>query len=167
MNVLVFTAPESYEELLALFQGRTDQEVLTIVERTRKCHHPSLAEGNKEKLKVSRRALLKYCVYAKKNGFLCFQTLCELLLQFYCDLALQSPPKTILMNGLVAHLYDMTQQFPAECAEVIKDMLVARQLDLSEELEGRNGRAAFPNLDTVSHRVLSIYPVQCLSYLIF
>ena len=37
---------------MSLMQGRSDEEQLTIVERLRKCHHPSLAEGNKEKLET-------------------------------------------------------------------------------------------------------------------
>ena len=49
----VHLAPETYVELLNTFGDHSEDEQLIIIERLRKCHHPSLAEGNKEKLKVS------------------------------------------------------------------------------------------------------------------
>jgi len=48
----LFVAPESYEDLAELFAGHSDDECLVIIDRLRKCHHPSLAEGNKAKLEV-------------------------------------------------------------------------------------------------------------------
>ncbi|ELT93562.1 hypothetical protein CAPTEDRAFT_227046 [Capitella teleta] len=130
-----FEAPNNYEELLGLFEGHTDEEVVKIVERTRKIHHPSLAEGNKAKLEIMQ----------------------TLLLRFYCDLALQSPPKTQLMNNLVAQLYELTQQFPNESADAVKSLLAARQVELSEEVARRNGRAAMPSLDTLL--LLKLIPI--------
>ena len=49
---LGFLAPETYEELVTILAEHSEEDQLTIVERLRKCHHPSLAEGNKEKLQV-------------------------------------------------------------------------------------------------------------------
>ena len=35
------------------------EDQLTVIERIRKCHHPSLAEGNKQKLEVILHKLHK------------------------------------------------------------------------------------------------------------
>lgn len=47
-----YSAPESYDELLDILEGHNLEDQLTIIARIRKCHHPSLAEGNKDKLEV-------------------------------------------------------------------------------------------------------------------
>lgn len=48
----VLTAPESCEDLKALLSGRPTEEQLLVLERIQKCHHPSLAVGNRAKLEV-------------------------------------------------------------------------------------------------------------------
>lgn len=45
-------APENYEELLELLNDQSDSDHLIIIDRIRKCQHPSLGEGNKQKLEV-------------------------------------------------------------------------------------------------------------------
>ena len=47
-------APASLGELCALLCGHSETDQLTIIDRLRKCHHPSLAEGNKQKMEVGR-----------------------------------------------------------------------------------------------------------------
>lgn len=49
---ITLSAPGSYEELKALLHGHSADEQVVIISRLRKCHHPSLAEGNKDKLEV-------------------------------------------------------------------------------------------------------------------
>lgn len=51
--ILNISAPGSYSELKSLLHGHAADEQSTILSRLRKCHHPSLAEGNKEKLEVT------------------------------------------------------------------------------------------------------------------
>lgn len=53
-SVCVSAAPESSEELKSLLSGKSMEEQLLVVERIQKCHHPSLAVGNKAKLEVCR-----------------------------------------------------------------------------------------------------------------
>ena len=48
----LFSAPKTYDDLLDVLEGHDLEDQLTIIERIRKCHHPSLAEGNKQKLEV-------------------------------------------------------------------------------------------------------------------
>ncbi|XP_054564408.1 nucleolar protein 14 isoform X2 [Eptesicus fuscus] len=47
-----FAAPESSEDLKCLLTGKSVEEQLLVVERIQKCHHPSLAVGNKAKLEL-------------------------------------------------------------------------------------------------------------------
>lgn len=49
---LCLLAPKDYDELLDLLQEHSEKDQLTIITRLRKCHHVSLAEGNKQKLEV-------------------------------------------------------------------------------------------------------------------
>lgn len=51
----VSAVPESSEELRSLLRGRSPEEQLLVIERIQKCHHPSLAAGNKAKLQVGWR----------------------------------------------------------------------------------------------------------------
>ncbi|KAK0416632.1 hypothetical protein QR680_012599 [Steinernema hermaphroditum] len=46
----VFDLPQSYKQLAALLDGHTGHDQGLIIERITKCHHPSLKEGNKQKL---------------------------------------------------------------------------------------------------------------------
>ncbi len=46
-------APKDYAALLHLLEEHSESEQLVILERVQKCHHPSLAEENKDKLKVT------------------------------------------------------------------------------------------------------------------
>lgn len=48
-----FPCPASIEEFEDIIQDLDDSAIPTVVQRIRALHHPSLAEGNKEKLQVS------------------------------------------------------------------------------------------------------------------
>ena len=52
VNFMWFSAPANYDDLLNLLQEHNEKDQLTIITRLRKCHHVSLAEGNKQKLEV-------------------------------------------------------------------------------------------------------------------
>ena len=58
-SVFVYTAPETYSDLVGLLSGHHDIDQVIIVERLRACHHPSLAEGNKDKLEKLFTLLLQ------------------------------------------------------------------------------------------------------------
>ncbi|XP_016112723.1 nucleolar protein 14 [Sinocyclocheilus grahami] len=74
-----FTAPESYSDLKALLQDHGSEQQRLILDRTLKCHHPSLAAGNKAKLQ-------------KLFGF---------LLEYVGDLATQNPPDLRTVSALI------------------------------------------------------------------
>ena len=51
--------PTTYEELKRQLNGHTDDDQLVILDRIQKYNHPSLADGNKDKLQVSVFILYK------------------------------------------------------------------------------------------------------------
>lgn len=61
---LHFSAPKDYDELLDLLQEHSEKDQLTIITRLRKCHHVSLAEGNKQKLEVK---IVNYTQFLSKE----------------------------------------------------------------------------------------------------
>lgn len=122
----MFAAPESSEELKSLLSGKSMEEQLLVVERIQKCHHPSLAVGNKAKLE-------------KLFGF---------LLEYVGDLATDDPPDLRVIDKLVVQLYNLCQMFPKSASESMKFVL----RDAMHEMEGTieaKGRAAFPGLDVL------------------
>ncbi|KAK3095262.1 hypothetical protein FSP39_012329 [Pinctada imbricata] len=122
-----FKAPESYDDLLELLHTHSDDDQMIIIARIRKCHHVSLAEGNREKLEVF---------------FSC-------LLQYYCDLALQLPPKLTLMDKLVPHLYELTQGSPVTAAQSVVDQITERREEFQQICDRKGGRGQYPALDTL------------------
>ncbi|CAK6433343.1 unnamed protein product [Pipistrellus nathusii] len=121
-----FAAPESSEDLRALLTGRSVEEQLLVVERIQKCHHPSLAAGNKAKLE-------------KLFGF---------LLEYVGELAAEDPPDLGVIDRLVVPLYNLCQMFPDAASESMRFVL----RDAMHEMEGTieaKGRAAFPGLDVL------------------
>ncbi|XP_041369005.1 nucleolar protein 14-like [Gigantopelta aegis] len=123
----IFPAPNTYEDLLELLQGHTTTDKLTIIHRVRACHHPSLAEGNKQKLEI----------------------LLRLLVQYFGDECLQEPLELSLLDKLTVHLYELTQQMPAVAAEVLQNQILDRQAEFSQLAERRGRRALVVGLDTL------------------
>ncbi|KAM5339456.1 nucleolar protein 14 isoform 2-T2 [Glossophaga mutica] len=119
-------APESSEDLKSLLSGKSAEQQLLVVERIQKCHHPSLAAGNKAKLE-------------KLFGF---------LLEYVGDLAADDPPDLRVVDKLVVQLYGLCQMFPDSASESVRFVL----RDAMHEMEGAieaKGRAAFPGLDVL------------------
>ncbi|XP_070256267.1 nucleolar protein 14 [Myotis yumanensis] len=122
----MFAAPESSEDLKSLLAGKPVEEQLLVVERIQKCHHPSLAVGNKAKLE-------------KLFGF---------LLEYMGELATEDPPDLRVIDKLVVPLYNLCQMFPESASESVRFVL----RDAMHEMEGMieaKGRAAFPGLDVL------------------
>ncbi|XP_053407134.1 nucleolar protein 14-like [Mercenaria mercenaria] len=122
-----FKAPASYDELLDILEGHNMEDQLTIIERIRKCHHPSLAEGNKQKLE-------------KLFGH---------LVQFYGDLCIQDPPQVDFADRLVTPLYELTQMSREIAGTVITANLMNRQEEFAEICQKKAGRGLYPGLDTL------------------
>lgn len=121
-----FAAPESSEELKSLLSGKSMEEQLLVVERIQKCHHPSLAVGNKAKLE-------------KLFGF---------LLEYVGDLATDDPPDLRVIDKLVVQLYNLCQMFPESASESVRFVLRDAMHEMEEKIEAK-GRASFPGLDVL------------------
>lgn len=119
-----FPAPETYQDLLNLLENHCEADQLTIIQRLRKCHHPSLAEGNKEKL----------------------EHLFSLLLQYFGDLALQDKTSS-LMNKLTLHLYELCQMSPIPAGQAVIDIIMERQEAFTQYCQRKGGRGLYPGLD--------------------
>ncbi|KAL5022325.1 hypothetical protein ScPMuIL_001480 [Solemya velum] len=120
-----FKAPEQYEDLLKLLHGHCTADQLIIVERIRKCHHSSLAEGNKQKM----------------------ETFFAFLVQYFCDLAIQEPVPLELVDRLVQHLYELARQSPGPAAHAIRDQLSDFYKEFSMVCQSKS-RGLYPAFDT-------------------
>lgn len=135
-----FEAPSNYEGLKALLEPYEDQDKLIVLERLRKCHHPSLAEGNKAKL----------------------ESLFGLLLELVGDYATEEPPRFSLINNVVQHLYELSQMSPLATGTMFHQLIQKKQSDLSSYMESHAGCGLYPSLDTLIHLKLitTLYPTS-------
>uniref|UniRef100_A0A0B7A112 Nucleolar protein 14 n=1 Tax=Arion vulgaris TaxID=1028688 RepID=A0A0B7A112_9EUPU len=132
----VFTAPGSYEELKSLLHGHSTDEQSTILSRLRKCYHPSLAEGNKEKLE-------KIQIY---------------LLQYFGEVVKQQPLDKNLVDHVTSNIWELTQMFKASSATALQNILIDHQKMFITQMLKRNGRGTYPDIDTLMYLKL----VECL-----
>ncbi|XP_067280045.1 nucleolar protein 14 [Pseudorasbora parva] len=119
-----FTAPETYRDLQSLLQGQSSERQRLILDRTVKCHHPSLAPGNKAKL----------------------QRLFGFLLEYVGELSTQNPPDLRTVNLLIPQLYSLCQMFPEAACKAVQTLLSDSAHSMEEALEVK-GRVAMPDLD--------------------
>ncbi|KAK6185807.1 hypothetical protein SNE40_007956 [Patella caerulea] len=122
-----FPAPTSYDDWLNLIQGLNTTDQVTVVERILKLYHPSLGEGNKQKLQTF-------------HGF---------LVQYFGDLALQEPPELELMDKLVLPIYSLTKMSPDNAAEIFQNEIMSRQEEFRQITERKHGRGLYLGLDTL------------------
>ncbi|XP_070540572.1 nucleolar protein 14-like [Ptychodera flava] len=138
-----FPAPSTYDDLRSIIGGYDTNQQITILDRIRKCHHPSLAEGNKEKL----------------------ETLFSLLVEYYGDLCCERPLKMDLIDGLIRHLYELSQQSPQKSAEVVQSVIVERYEDFDSVCE-KKGSGKYPGLDSLLYfkLVSLLFPTSDFSH---
>ncbi|CAL1539663.1 unnamed protein product [Lymnaea stagnalis] len=136
----IFAAPGSYDELKSLLHGHSGEEQAIIISRLRKCHHPSLAEGNKEKLE-------KIHLY---------------LLEYFGELLQQQVVDRQLIHHVTASLWEMSQTFPASTASALQKLVTDRQKEFTIKAQSRGGRGTFVKLDTLMYLVLieSLFPTS-------
>uniref|UniRef100_A0A0K8SN74 Nucleolar protein 14 n=1 Tax=Lygus hesperus TaxID=30085 RepID=A0A0K8SN74_LYGHE len=113
-----FLVPNEYEEFEELMKGRTLVQQAVIIERMIKCSHPSLKEGNREKL----------------------ETLFTFILQRLND-AEYSETWTAL-DTFAPYLFDLTQVSPSHAADSLCDVLAEKFSDYMKK------KSHFPYPDT-------------------
>uniref|UniRef100_A0A672LV99 NOP14 nucleolar protein homolog (yeast) n=1 Tax=Sinocyclocheilus grahami TaxID=75366 RepID=A0A672LV99_SINGR len=108
---------------VCVWEHGSEQQRL-ILDRTLKCHRPSLAAGNKAKLQ-------------KLFGF---------LLEYVGELATQNPPDLRSVSALVPQICGLCQMFPEAACKAVQTLLSDCSHSMEETLEVK-GRAAMPDLD--------------------
>ena len=96
-----------------------------------------------------------------KNSFLhiilyaiSLQTLFTLLVQYFCDLAVQDPPVLGLMDRLTGPLYDLTQMSKVIAGQTMLEVIKEKQEEFTQYSRRKGGRGAFPALDVVRRQFL-------------
>ncbi|KAH9488886.1 nucleolar complex protein 14 [Bulinus truncatus] len=129
----IFPAPGSYIELKSLLHGHSaEEQAIIIFTRLRKCHHPSLAEGNKEKL---------------ERFHLC-------LLEYFGELFQQESVEKQLVNSVTLNIWEMTQMFPVSTATFFQLVVSERQKIFAAIAQKKGGRGTFVPLDTLMYLTL-------------
>uniref|UniRef100_A0A6M2DRW4 Putative nucleolar protein n=1 Tax=Xenopsylla cheopis TaxID=163159 RepID=A0A6M2DRW4_XENCH len=120
-----FKTPSNYEELENLLIKHPPIHQGIIIERMIKCNHPSLSEGNKEKL----------------------DTLLAYLIQYINDLFLNIDESIknnfLTLNQLTPYIYDLCQMNPANAYTCFMEVLKEKQQDF------RKCKSSYPGLDTL------------------
>ncbi|XP_049778606.1 nucleolar protein 14 homolog [Schistocerca cancellata] len=121
-----FKVPDSYDDLQNTLSHWGLDHQTVIIERMLKCNHPSLAEGNREKL----------------------QELLKFLLQHINDSAIpdedqQSPQCFSVLDRLIPHIYDLTHMSPVSAGQSVLEVIKEKQTDF------RNSKRTYPGCDTL------------------
>jgi len=142
-----FAVPAQYSEFSELVRGRTVEEIGLIVERIMKCNHPSLAEGNKEKLISFFPLLLQFiddCATAYDE---------EGEGDFNLDkIGLQA------VEVLTPLIFKLTAMFQADAAKCVQEVIREK----FEQFNNGEGRKQLPGLDTLifSRLVMLLFPAS-------
>jgi len=104
-----FPCPSSIEEFEDILEGLEDSALPTVVQRIRSLHHPSLAQGNKEKLQVRTRQVC-YTMSDKEQGFL------GVLLDYILIVAGRAIPAFNLISVLTPHIIASVKLNPLTAA---------------------------------------------------
>ncbi|KAG8884046.1 nucleolar complex protein 14 [Tulasnella sp. 331] len=103
-----FPCPETHEHFLDIIDDIDDADIPTIVQRIRIMYHPSLAEGNKDRLETFTSVLIEHVLYAAES----------------------SDHPYPLLNALSTHIFSLTKTYGAASARTFVSKLVIMQANL-------------------------------------
>ncbi|QRV72379.1 nucleolar complex protein 14 [Ceratobasidium sp. AG-Ba] len=107
-----FPFPSTHSELLDILQDVQDEDVPTVIQRIRVQYHPSLAEGNKQRL----------------------QSLVGTLLDHILHVASSPSPSFSLVSSLTPHLYTLSTSYPTIAAQAFTSKITLMQKNLARGL---------------------------------
>ncbi|KAG8715845.1 nucleolar complex protein 14 [Ceratobasidium sp. 423] len=107
-----FPFPASHEELLEILGDVREEDVPTVIQRIRVQYHPSLAEGNKQKLQSLVGTLLDHTLHATSSP----------------------TPSFALVTSLTPHIYALSSAYPTTAAEAFISKLTLMQKNLARGL---------------------------------
>ncbi|KAL2940753.1 Nucleolar protein 14 [Bienertia sinuspersici] len=119
-------APGNMEELLALFQDRSSDDIIEAVRRIRVYNAIALAAENRKKMQV---------FYG-------------LLLQYFATLANQKPLKLQLLNLLVKPLMEMSTEVPYFAAICARERILRTRTKFIEDIKDSE-KSCWPSLKTL------------------
>ncbi|KAI9467126.1 Nop14-like protein [Lactarius psammicola] len=139
-----FPCPSSHEEFLDIVGGLADQDSLTVIERIRTLHHPSLSPENPSKLQAFGGVLIDHILHVA------------------------SPPSPRLahISGLLLHLRMLTKMYPRQIADHFIGKLVLMHKNLKRGLN--RGAKTWPGLpELVLLRVLgALWPTSDMHHIV-
>ncbi|KAL5637163.1 hypothetical protein ACGC1H_000969 [Rhizoctonia solani] len=107
-----FPFPSSHEELLEILEDVREEDVPTVIHRIRVQYHPSLAEGNKQKLQSLIGTLLDHTLHATSSP----------------------TPSFSLATSLAPHIYALSSAYPTAAAQAFISKLTLMQKNLARGL---------------------------------
>ncbi|KAG8692855.1 nucleolar complex protein 14, partial [Ceratobasidium sp. 395] len=107
-----FPFPTNHSELLEILQDVQEKDVSTVIQRIRVQYHPSLAEGNKQKL----------------------QSLIGTLLDHILHVASPPSPSFPLVSSLTPHIYTLSTSYPTVAAQAFISKIALMQKNLARGL---------------------------------
>src|SRR6266702_2411673 len=156
-----FPCPSSHEEFLDIVGGLADQDSLTVVERIRTLHHPSLSPENPSKLQVSHEFMSCPLPYIKT-----FQAFGGVLIDHILHVVSPPSPRLALISGLLLHLRTLTKMYPRQIADHFIGKLVLMHKNLKRGLN--RGAKTWPGLpELVLLRVLgALWPTSDMHHIV-
>ncbi|XP_021718360.1 nucleolar protein 14-like [Chenopodium quinoa] len=119
-------APGSMEDLYALFQDRSNEDIIEAIMRIRKCNPILLAAENRKKMQV---------FYG-------------LLLQYFATLPNQNPLNFQLLNLLVKPLMEMSTEIPYFSAICARERILRTRTKFTEDIKDPE-KSSWPSLKTL------------------
>ncbi|KAF8743074.1 Nop14-like protein, partial [Rhizoctonia solani] len=104
-----FSFPSSHEELLEILDGVSQEDIPTVIHRIRVQYHPSLAEGNKQRLQSLVATLLDYTLYVTSSP----------------------TPSFAIVSSLTPHIYALSTAYPTIAAQAFVSKLTLMQKNLA------------------------------------
>lgn len=139
-----FPCPSSHEEFIEIIGGLTDQDSLTVIERIRTLHHPSLSPENPSRLQAFGGVLVDHVLH----------------------LASPPGPRLVPISSLLLHLRALIKMYPRQIAEHFIGKLVLMQKNLKRGLS--RGSKTWPGLpELVLLRVLgALWPTSDMHHIV-
>ncbi|KAL8593217.1 hypothetical protein ACOMHN_009872 [Nucella lapillus] len=136
-----FTAPKDLDDLASLLKPYSPDNQPTVLERLVACYHPSLAEGNKEKLKLLFKLLLQYLLDAMSQ--------------------VDSPPVQ-LMDRLTPLLHQLFRHDPDGSSKLVSQLVLNSHDEFQQICQRRGGRGTYMGLDTMMllKLIQALYPTS-------
>ncbi|KAF7124640.1 hypothetical protein RHSIM_Rhsim12G0073500 [Rhododendron simsii] len=122
----VIAAPKSLEELSALFENRSDSQIVEAIRRIRTCNAISIAAENRKKM----------------------QMFYGVLLQFFAVTANKRPLNFKLLNLLVKPLMEMSREIPYFAAICARQRLLRTRTQFCEDVKNPE-KSCWPSLKTL------------------